>query len=97
MALQFQKLSKEAVCELLSFLQENEEFSSLKSLKGISKQDVRGVLEEIVTQLQKELIEEMPAQKPNYSDHSLSSDAMSLISCLSPREEMLLFKSFKLL
>lgn len=96
--MKFKNFTKEAVCELLLYLAENEEFQSVKSLKGIKKEDVYGVLQEIADQLKQEVTgEEGLNQRPHYPDFNLSPKAMALISSLSPREEMLLFKSFKII
>ncbi len=95
--MQFQDYSKEAVCELLLFLADHEDFSSLQATEGFHKKDVKDVLKQIAAQLRHELAEDLPPQRPQYNQLSLSTKAMSLVSCLSPREEMLLFKSFKVL
>ena len=95
--MKFKNVTKEAVCELLLYLADQEEFESLKSLKSFTKEEVQEVLREIVVQLREELTEEGGNQRPHYQEYNLSPKALSLISCLSPREEMLLFKSFKLL
>lgn len=90
-------MSREAVCELLLFLAENESFESLSALKGLNLEDVQEVFREMAFQLKDEVTEEGGNQRPQYSSFKLSPKAMALISALSPREEMLLFKSFKLL
>lgn len=95
--MKFSNISKEAVSELLNYLAEHEEFTSMNALRAFSKQEIREVLYEISRQLKSEVIEEGPHQRPHYPDYHLSPKALALISCLSPREEMLLFKSFKLL
>lgn len=96
--MKFKNFTKEAVYELLLYLAENEEFQSVKSLKGVKKEDVYGVLQEIADQLKQEVAgEEGLNQRPHYPDFNLSPKAMALISSLSPREEMLLFKSFKII
>ncbi|HBF12738.1 MAG TPA: hypothetical protein DDW49_05025 [Deltaproteobacteria bacterium] len=96
--MKFKDLSPEAVAELLNFLADHEEFESLKNLKGIfTREEVAGILKEVSVQIRTQASEEEPVQKPDYSEQSLSPKAMSLISSLSPREEMLLFKSFKLI
>ena len=96
-SMKFKDLSQEAVAELLYFLADNEDFSSLKNLKGmVSKNEVMEVLKEIADQIKIQATEEDPVQKPDYTEQNLSPKALSLISCLSPREEMLLFRSFKI-
>lgn len=96
--MKFKNFSKEAVSELLVYLSESEEFQSIRAVTGFSKKDVCEVLEEIAIQLKQESVtEEGMNQRPNYPDFNLSPKAMALISSLSPREEMLLFKSFKII
>lgn len=95
--MKFKNITKEAVCELLLYLAEHEEFESLKSLKAFTKEEMQEVLREIAIQLKEELTDEGGSQRPHYQEYNLSPKALSLISCLSPREELLLFKSFKLL
>lgn len=90
-------MSREAVTELLLFLAENESFASLSALKGLTVEDVQEVIRELALQLKEEVTEEGAPQRPQYSSFKLTPKAMALISALSPREEMLLFKSFKLL
>lgn len=92
----FKSHTPEAVSELLLYLAENEDFSSTKSIgSSFSKKEIKNILKEIAEQIKDSGFEE-EAPRANYSDQSLSPKALSLISCLSPREEMLLFKSFKI-
>ncbi|MBI2339890.1 MAG: hypothetical protein HYU99_05950 [Deltaproteobacteria bacterium] len=95
--MRFKDVTKDAVCELLFYLAENEEFPSLAKLKTFTKSEVAEIIKEIAFQLKGEMADEGPRQKLNSANFDLSSKALSLISCLSPREEQLLFKSFKLL
>lgn len=91
-------MSREAVTELLLFLADNEAFPSLSGLKGLTREDVSEVLREMAFQLRDEVTDgDGSSQRPQYSSFKLSPKAMALISALSPREEMLLFKSFRLL
>ena len=95
--MKFKNMSREAVTELLLYLAENEPFSSLTAFKGLNLEDVQEVFREMAFQLKEEVTEEGGSQRPQYSSFNLSPKAMALISALSPREEMLLFKSFRLL
>lgn len=96
--MKFSNTSHEAVGELLQHLADNEEFQSLKKVADFSPADVRVILREIAAQLQEVGGEDVKGTaKPNYEKLKLSPKAVSLISCLSPREEILLFKSFHLL
>ncbi|OGQ08817.1 MAG: hypothetical protein A3G32_06585 [Deltaproteobacteria bacterium RIFCSPLOWO2_12_FULL_40_28] len=90
-------LENEVGGELLSFLAEHEEFISAKKA-GFSSDEVKAFLVELSQVLKDQGKEEIPGQpRPKYEDLELSPKALSLISCLSPREELLLFRSFKLL
>lgn len=94
--MKFKNLTHEAVCELLLYLAEYEDFESIKRLNGLKKEMVREIFQEIAAQLRQEMNSETTA-RPDYSHLNLSSEALSIISSLSPREEMLLFKSFRLI
>lgn len=97
--MQFKDFNAEAVCEMLLYLADYEEFHSLKEV-GISPKEAKDILRELVFLIKSEVgsSEEVVSyqQKASYSSLEISSQAQSLISCLSPREEMLLFRSFKL-
>jgi len=94
----FSKFEPEMVCELLVLLSEKGDFSRISSeYKDLKDSDIRLVLKEISDYMSKRLIEETPSSRPQYGQLNLSQKAMSVVSCLSPREEMILFKSFKIL
>ncbi len=96
--MKFESFTKEAICELLEYLADNETFASVKGLEEFKVDDVKNLLKKIASEIDDQVVEEVQAaQKPQYSQYNLSPKALSLISCLSPREEMLLFKSFHLL
>lgn len=94
--MKFTQMSREAVCELLVFLAENEEFPSVKALKNLSTEEVSQALTELAEGLRSEAAAEEPAAKANYNTRELSEKTLNLIGSLSPKEEMLLFKSFKI-
>lgn len=95
--MKFSKATKEAVTELLTLLADQEDFKSLSAAQGFEKEEIKEVLLEIATQLKKEADEEVPSGRVNYNDFEFTPKALSLISCLSPREEQLLFKTFRLM
>ncbi|MBX7149200.1 hypothetical protein K1X76_08935 [bacterium] len=95
--MKFNNLSREAVSELLMFLAENESFDSIKKQKGVTRQDVVEIFKEISKQLMEEELKEGVEQRVQFNDSEFSPKVQALISSLSPREEMLLFKSFKIL
>ena len=93
--MKFKNFSQDVVAELLLHLAENEDFSSIKSLKAFTKEEVVEILNEISIGLKNEITLEA-GPKVDFNNFDLSTQAQSLISCLSPREEMILFKSFKI-
>lgn len=95
--MKLKNISNETASELLLYLVEHEDFPSLKGLKTFSKEEVIEILKEISLMLKEASVQEAGFQKADVSGFELSSQALSLISCLSPREETILFKSFRLL
>lgn len=94
----FKKFEPEMVCEFLLLLAEKGDFSKITDeFSDIRESDIHLILKEVSEFIRKKMVEEVPQQRPQYSQLNLSSKAMSVVSCLSPREEMILFKSFKIL
>lgn len=93
--MKLEQISNEALAELLLYLAENEEFQSVKRLKGFSVADVKGVMMALAEQIKKIKPEPEGPHRPQYDKLQLSPKALALLSSLSPREEMLLFRSFK--
>ena len=95
--MKFKNHSHEAISELLLFLAEKESFESLKGVREFKKEEVADILKEIAMALRDESLTDGGSQKADLSSFELTSQALSLISSLSPREETILFKSFKLI
>jgi len=94
--MKFKKFSPETVAELLIHLAEKENFDSLKGITEFSKKDVQKLFAEIADQL-KELSENEPhMRKEHVSQKDLTDNVYKVISRLSPQEENLLFKTFKI-
>ncbi len=93
--MKFKNFTKETVYELLTYLAENEDFSSLETLKSFSKKEVVEILKEIALGLKEEMNTEEVGARPSLSDTNLSPKTISVLSSLSPKEELLLFKTFK--
>lgn len=95
--MKFKNHSHEAISELLLLLAEKETFDSLKGLREFKQEEVSDILKEIAIALKEESLTEGGGNKADLSSFELTSQALSLISSLSPREETILFKSFKLI
>lgn len=91
--MKFKDFNKEVVGYLLEHLAKCERFESAKAL-GIESSEVAQVLRELASHISQ--LTEETVERPRYDDLSLSPKAMALISCLSPHEEAVLFKSFRL-
>jgi len=97
-AMHFKTMPKEAVSELLFYLAEQEEFSSLDRLGGdVTVQETRSVFRELAEQLRREADAEWSQKDYNaQKDRSLSKEARDIISYLSPGEERTLLTAFGL-
>ncbi len=96
MPFKFKKHSAKTVSELLLYLAEHEDFSSLDGLKEFNGIEVAEIIKEIAHAIQESSSGDGAFQKTDLSGFELSSKALTLISSLSPREETILFKSFQL-
>lgn len=94
--MKFKEFSTGTVVELLNFLADYEKFESVKQLGEMSTNQVKDILRTIATQLKDTEVADSTYNKADIGSFELSSQAMKLVSCLSPREETILFKSFKL-
>ena len=93
-------MPKDTLSELLLFLSENEEFSSMSKLmgEGITSEEVRAALRELAVGLRQEAAAEAAKQAYDAKkDSHLSKDAKTIISYLSPGEERALLTAFGLL
>ena len=91
-------LPKETVSELLFYLAEHEEFSSVAQLHGgVTVEEVRAAMREVAGKLRQEADAEWGAHHYDaQKDRSLSKEAKDIISYLSPGEERALLSAFGL-
>ena len=91
-------LPKETLAELLHFLADTESFEQTTQILGASVAigDLRRALREIGSVLRKEAQEEAKAAGSTSSNENshLSPKAKELLSCLTPREERIVSKTF---
>ncbi len=94
--MQFKKYSPDTVAELFLYLADHEKFTSLAKLKEFSRADVSGIFREIAEQLL-EHVKNVPAiSKKSFRGNDIPDSLNKVIANLSPYEENILFKSFKI-
>jgi hypothetical protein len=92
-------MPKETAAELLIFLAEHEEFSSVTKLleEGITVEEIRTLFREVASELLRESAQELKDTKyDTKKDAHLSPQAKKIISYLSPHEEKTLLEAFGL-
>lgn len=94
--MKFSKFSGETIAELLVYLADNEEFTSLNGIKSFEKQDVKQVFVELAKKLQEEAEAEPVMRKSQVTQKQWGQNTSKVISELSPNEEKELLKSFKI-
>lgn len=94
--MEFKNFSPETVAELLIYLADNDKFDSLKNLKEFSKGDVTNVLRELADQLKTVAATQPVLKKENVRQKDLTDNINRVVGKLTPHEENLLFKSFKI-
>lgn len=96
--MEFKTMPKEAIAELLFFLAEHEDFSSIRQLNGgVTVQEVRAAFREVAQRLRQEADTEWASHSYNpQKDRRLSKEAKEIISYLSPGEERTLLSAFGL-
>ena len=89
-------MPKEAMCELLEFLADNETFSAVgASLKGsVSVEEVREGLRELAFALRREAAKECENWEGLDKSVKVSRKAREVLSCLSSYEEKKLLSAF---
>lgn len=94
--MEFQRHSPEAVAELLIYLADHERFESLKGLGEFSQKEVKNLFYEMANQL-KEVSQKQPlVRRTAVNDRDLTDNIHKVITNLSPYEENVLFKSFRI-
>lgn len=89
-------MSKETMAELLAFLAEHEEFSSVREFlgEGFTVEEVRTLFRELAEGLMREASQERNDDYDPQKDTRLSKEAKEIISYLSPGEEKSLLSAF---
>lgn len=97
--MKIQTMPKETLAELLLFLAEREEFSTVQELlsEGVPIAEVRAALRELAMEVRKEAQLENESDYNPQKDAKLSKEAKTIISYLSPGEEKTLLKAFGLI
>lgn len=94
--MKFANFSQEAVAELLIYLADHEDFKSIQDMKNITKGDVKNMLAELAEHL-KEKAEKQPImRKSQLKQKQLGVNTSQVISKLTPKEEEILFQSFRI-
>lgn len=90
-------MPKETAAELLFFLADNEDFSSVEKMgdSDITVEEVRAVLRELASALNREASANWKSF--DVKGKGLSKEAKNVISSLSPREEQSLLTAFRLI
>jgi len=94
--MQFNKYSPDTVAELLIYLAENENFSSLKAISGFTKKEVSNVLGELADQLKVYAANQPIVKKESMKKTELAENASRVIANLTPHEESVLLRSFRI-
>ena len=94
--MKFKNFTHEMVSEILRHLADNEKFSSLKETSAIKNTDVKELFYDMAQQLD-DMAKETPVmRKSQLHRGELSNTTQEVISSLSPNEENMLFKSFRI-
>lgn len=94
--MEFKKHSSDTVAELLIYLADHEDFSSLKGLKEFSKSEVKNLFHELANHLKEVSVNEPLLRKETVKNRDLTDNMHKVIAKLSPHEENLLFRSFRI-
>ncbi|MBU0506033.1 MAG: hypothetical protein ABII18_07715 [bacterium] len=93
--MEFKKYSPETIAELLIYIADHEQLACVDSLNSFTKAEVRHVMHELANNL-KEIAGAHPITRRETVKSDLTDNVFKVISKLSPQEENLLFKSFKI-
>lgn len=94
--MKFSKFSNEMVAELLTHLADHEKFASLKGLRDISPSDVQELFYELSSSLKENSQNQPVVSRAAVNKKDFSATTNQVISHLSPNEEDMLLKSFKI-
>lgn len=90
--------SKEEAIEILTYLAAEDPLISLREVKWMKLGEVRDLLKDVAEHLKRDTQSDQSHAMHNVTQDpdGLSLQAKQIISTLSPREEKLLYKTFKL-
>lgn len=94
--MKFSKFSPEVVAELLIHLADNENFTSPRVIKKISKEDIQGVLRELADHVRESSKKRPVLDRTKLKRKELTENASKVLSELSTQEETILYRSFKI-
>lgn len=94
--MKFEAYSHDTVAELLDFIAQHEEFESVRSIRNVTSDDIQAILREIAGQLREEAKNSPIMRKSQIRQQDLTYKTNQVISKLTPQEEEILFKSFKI-
>lgn len=94
--MKFSKFSHDMVAELMVHLAENESFVSIHKVKDVSRSDIKTLFYEIAEEVKK-ISDTLPVvNRSEIRKSDLSDSTHDVISHLSPQEENILLRSFKI-
>lgn len=94
--MKFTKFSSDMVAELLTHLADYEKFASLKGINNVTKIDIQTMLGELAEQVRATSDRQPIVRKSQLSNKDLAQKTSHAISKLTPKEEELLLKSFRI-
>jgi hypothetical protein len=94
--MKFSQFSPDTVAELLVYLADQESFGSLKNLKNWSRQEVKTVFVELANHLKEASNKEPMVRRSQLKPEEFGDKTRKLINKLTPEEEDILLRSFKI-
>jgi hypothetical protein len=94
--MKFSQFSCDTVAEVLTYLADHEEFSSIKPSKSLGKSEIKTIFYEIAAHLREESKNSPMLKRASLRQKEFTDQTHSVISKLTPQEEETLFKSFKI-
>lgn len=88
--------SLETASELLMYLAEHEEFSSVRKLRELGQDEVRGILRDVAENLKQEAGKQPLVSRKQLRPRDLPNRLSKVIENLTPQEENTLFKTFRI-
>lgn len=94
--MKFTEYSPDTVAELLIYLADQEGFASLKNIKNWDKGQVKSVFYEMAQQLKSTATREPIVRKSQLNEQDFGDRTRRVMNKLTPQEEEILLKSFKI-